>query len=114
MEWLKITYKEINHFAWEIEKWDSNVKINDNFLPYSHNKPETYIYWKQVWGEVIIGWTPVYLADIWNLLYWYLWNRANFSYNHIKNNVANATKIKVWLNSEKVEKNEKDDRVLYK
>lgn len=96
-------------FALEILFWDSNIKKNSDFYKYSHNKPDVYFLWKQVWGEVIIDWIPVYLADIWNLLYWYLWQRIWFEYNTIIEwaNIETSTK------TDDIENNEKDDRVFY-
>lgn len=112
-------YTKVNmvllEFAKETQNGESNIKMNLDFTEYSHNKPQTYDKnWNQVWWEVIIDWTAVYLADIWNLLFWYSWRNANIPYNTLELAANSATWLKVLLIWWIVEDNEKDDRVFYK
>lgn len=101
-------------FKQEISTWESNVKINDEFLELSHNKPWTKYEGKEIWWEVNIKGQTIYLADIWNLLFWYLWARMWITNPFLENAANFATAPKALYTWDTVENNEKDDRIFYK
>ena len=111
-------------FATEVENWESNIKMNPKFCKHWINKPSDegnnprkYDFkWEYPWWEIHYKWNIVYLSDIWNVLYGYLWACIWFSYKHIENAALTVTKA-AWDDGAKKEwvlQNELRDRPYYK
>jgi len=106
------THKIFSDITLDPEK--ANIKVNKSIRElwlFIDNNFTTDTSWK----KIIIDWKDIWLADLWNILYWYNWQKVWYTINNIKFwwLVATSAWFDRWYKKEWILENEKEDWIFY-